>query len=203
VGGGQNVGWIDAGDWLEYEVLTTNAGTYDITFRTACLDNPGRINFLVDGGELFSVDVPVTGGWQNWVSFSAQAFLPQGYSRMRINAERGGFNLNWFECNLSVADVGSTPSKAFRLLQNYPNPFNPRTTIFFDLPRAMTANLHVFDLSGRLVAVLMDDETAQQGRNEVIWRGTDQAGRPLPSGTFFYRLEAGGLVETRRMTLLK
>ncbi len=61
----------DAGDWLEYEVLTTTAGTYDITFRTACLNNPGRINFLMDGGELFSIDVPVTGGWQNWVSVSA------------------------------------------------------------------------------------------------------------------------------------
>ncbi|MDX2474222.1 MAG: glycoside hydrolase family 3 N-terminal domain-containing protein [Candidatus Krumholzibacteria bacterium] len=203
VGGGQNVGWIEAGDWLEFEVLTTTAGTYDITFRTACLAAPGRINFLVDGGELFSINVPVTGGWQNWVSVSAQAFLPQGYSRMRIHAEQGGFNLNWFEANLTVSGVGNTPTRSLGLVQNYPNPFNPQTTISFDLPTQMTANLHVFDISGRLVAVLMDDETAQQGRNEVIWRGTDLDGRSLPSGTFFYRLEAGGLVETRRMTLLK
>jgi hypothetical protein len=203
VGGGRNVGWIDAGDWLQFEVQVASAGTYDITFRTACFENPGRINFLVDGGELFSIDIPVTGGWQNWTSNSAQAFLPQGYSRIRIHAEKGGFNFNWFEGSLSVSGVGSTPTKSFRLVQNYPNPFNPQTTISFDLPAQMTANLHVFDISGHLVAVLMDDETAQQGRNEVIWRGTDLQGRALPSGTYFYRLEAEGLVETRRMTLLK
>ena len=64
-------------------------------------------------------------------------------------------------------------------------------------------SLTVYDISGRLVAVLLDNEIAQQGRNEVVWRGRDQSGRQLSSGTYFYRLEAGGYGETNRMTLLK
>ena len=87
--------------------------------------------------------------------------------------------------------------------QNIPNPFNPQTTIAFDLPSEMLVSLRVYDVSGRLVDVLVDGEMAQQGRNEVVWRGRDQAGRLLPSGTYFYRLEAGGFSETKRMMLLK
>jgi len=203
VGGGENVGWIDAGDWMEYECQVERAGVYEIVFRTACLENSGRINFLVEGGELFSIDVPVTGWWQNWVSISGQAFLPQGYTRIRIHAERGGFNLNWFEGSLTTVAVDDDQINSPRLAQNYPNPFNPQTALSFDLPSEMTVSLHVYDGAGRLVAVLMDDEVAPQGRNEAIWRGKDMMGQVVPSGTYFYRLEAGGRVETKKMMLLK
>ena len=85
----------------------------------------------------------------------------------------------------------------------YPNPFNPQTTIVFELPREQAVSLRVFDVSGRLVDVLMSDEMAQQGRNEVTWRGRDRAGRELPSGTYFYRLDAGEFSDTKRMTMIK
>jgi len=98
--------------------------------------------------------------------------------------------------------IGITPEK--HLLNDcVPNPFNPRTTIAFDLPRELAVSLRIYDVSGRLVDVLMDDQIAQQGRNEVVWRGRDMTGRILPSGTYFYHLEAGDHVETKRMTLLK
>lgn len=49
----------------------------------------------------------------------------------------------------------------------------------------------------------LDDELASVGRNEVVWRGRDQTGRQLPSGTYFYRLEAGAYSESKRMALIK
>jgi len=105
---------------------------------------------------------------------------------------------------------GTQPSPVFDdapagivLFDGYPNPFNPRTMIAFDLPEEMAVNLHVYDVSGRLVDVLLDDRIARQGRNEVVWRGRDTSGRRLPSGTYFYRLEAGGYGETKSVTLLK
>jgi len=90
-----------------------------------------------------------------------------------------------------------------RLIQNHPNPFNPQTTISFDMPSELVVSLRVYDMSGRLVDVLVDGEIARQGRNEVVWRGRDQTGRQLPSGPYVYRLEAGSFSETKRMTLLK
>ena len=100
------------------------------------------------------------------------------------------------------ADDSDLPVKT-ALLDNRPNPFNPQTTISFDLLQEQAVNLRVYDVTGRLVVVLMDNEVAQQGRNEVVWRSRDQRGYELPSGTYFYRLEAGGYCETKPMTLLK
>ncbi len=99
-----------------------------------------------------------------------------------------------------------TPQPAFdrsHLHANWPNPFNPGTTIAFDLPRDMAVSLRVYDVAGRLVDVLLDEEVAPQGRNQVVWRGRERNGRLAPAGVYFYRLEAEGYVETKRMTLLK
>ncbi len=203
VGGGENVGWIDAGDWMEYACVVETAGVYDVVFRTAAQWSAGRIEFLVDGVEQFSIDVPVTGGWQNWTSITGQSALPQGPCRIRIRAELGGFNLNWFECILTEVGVEDGPSRPLGRVRNHPNPFNPSTTISFDLSRGMAVDLNVYDLAGRLVGVLLKSDARPAGRNEVVWRGRDDHGRALPSGTYFYRLEAGGQAVTRRMMLLK
>ena len=95
------------------------------------------------------------------------------------------------------------PAPGCRLLANVPNPFNPRTTLRFDLPDAMPVSLRVYDIGGRLVDVLLNDEMAAAGRNEIIWCGTDRTDRHLASGTYFYRLEARGQSQTKRMTLLR
>lgn len=90
-----------------------------------------------------------------------------------------------------------------RLHDAFPNPFNPRTTIAFDMPRRAEVRLAVYDVSGRLVDVLLDGDTVAQGRNEVVWRGHDSADRVVPAGVFFYRLETGFYSETKRMVLVK
>lgn len=100
-----------------------------------------------------------------------------------------------------VDDVAELPTSLF--LRNHPNPFNPSTTIAFDLPREISVSLRIYDLSGQLVTVLVENQVAQRGTNEFVWRGRDQAGRAAPAGVYFYRLEAGDYIETKRMTLLK
>jgi glycosidase len=80
---------------------------------------------------------------------------------------------------------------------NYPNPFNPRTRIVFDLPSGMPVRLAVFDILGRRVA-LLSDGVMTAGRHEVDF---DASG--LPSGTYLYRLEAGGQAVTRAMALIR
>ena len=95
------------------------------------------------------------------------------------------------------------PNRASRLLNNHPNPFNPQTTIAFDMPAQGVVSLSVFDVSGRLVDVLLDNTSASEGRNEVVWRGRDKGGRVVPAGVYFYRLTAGSYSETKRMVLVK
>ena len=86
---------------------------------------------------------------------------------------------------------------AFRLHGNYPNPFNPETTIRFDLKERARVRLQVFNVLGQTVATLVDEEMATGTYRAVF----DAKG--LPSGSYFYRLEAGPFSETRLMVLLK
>lgn len=91
---------------------------------------------------------------------------------------------------------------ALRLYPCQPNPFNPRTTIKYDLPEAGAVHLAVFDLAGRLVCTLVDENKAQ-GSFEAVWDGRDTSGREVSSGTYLARLEFDGRVETVRMGLVR
>ena len=86
---------------------------------------------------------------------------------------------------------------AFALSQNYPNPFNPTTTIGYDVPKRSLVTVVVYDILGRLVETLVDEEK-QPGHYEATFNASG-----LPSGVYFYRLQAGSFIESRKLVLLK
>lgn len=94
--------------------------------------------------------------------------------------------------------LGREEEKGAILLANFPNPFNPNTTIAYEVREAQRVRISVWDLSGQLVAVLVD-RGHDQGRFEVGFEGSD-----LPSGTYFVRLQSKyGPMQTHKMTLMK
>jgi hypothetical protein len=99
--------------------------------------------------------------------------------------------------NSVVNQDGHSGNTRLQLMQNYPNPFNPVTSISYQLPGISFVKLAVCDVLGQEVAALID-EVKQPGTYTVIW---DASG--VPSGTYFYRLQAGEFVETKKMILLK
>jgi hypothetical protein len=98
--------------------------------------------------------------------------------------------------NLEVATL--SPPEHFALKQNYPNPFNPDTKMAYDLPEHGRVVLGVYDILGKQVRMLVNDEK-QPGSYEVVWDGMDDAGRTLPSGLYFYKLSAGEQTQIRKM----
>jgi hypothetical protein len=88
------------------------------------------------------------------------------------------------------------------LIGAFPNPFNPATSIQFSLAEAGPARVAIYDLAGRLVAQLAESRF-EAGPQAVIWRGEDEAGRPVSSGVYFCRLEAPGFAASRKLVLLR
>lgn len=95
-GGGQNVGWIDAGDWMAYNVTIPTAGTYKVIYRVASPNANTTLRLEKDAGatQLGSVTIPATGGWQNWTNVSHNVTLPAGSYSIGIATATGGFNIN-------------------------------------------------------------------------------------------------------------
>ena len=204
-GGGYGVGWIVAGEWMEYTIDVPVAGEYPLDVRVASLSAGGTFHLEFDGVDRTGdVSVPVTTGWQTWATISTTALLPAGVQTLRFVPTLEGFNLNYLEFQGATTAVPSGPQPADCVLHPcYPNPFNPATTIRFDLAAATRVRLVVHDMAGRAVRSLVDGETIGAGRHELVWDGRDGAGRVLPAGVYFCRLDAAGRAVTRRMVLVK
>ena len=92
--------------------------------------------------------------------------------------------------------VAQIPSK-FNLYQNYPNPFNPETVIKFDIPKNQHVKIVIYDLTGREVNKLLDEEV-KAGSYNVRWNGSNYA-----SGVYFYMIETESYTLTKKMLLIK
>ena len=87
------------------------------------------------------------------------------------------------------ANGSESMPKAYALLQNYPNPFNPATTIGFEIPFSSHVVLKIYDVTGREVRTLVDEERSS-GSHTIVWDGKDETGRNVASGTYIYRMTA-------------
>ena len=97
--------------------------------------------------------------------------------------------------------VGIQPEE-YALYNNYPNPFNPSTVIKYALPEASGVSLLIYNINGQEV-MRWDESDVSPGYYEKMWNGTTQAGVPVSSGMYIYRIIAGDFVQTRKMLLLK
>jgi hypothetical protein len=136
---------------------------------------------------------------------------PTLYDGIIVPSQRGGYFSYWnvgqpdsiYALRLSrLADdlevfENSPVLQHFTLHQNYPNPFNPTTEIHFELVHESSVSLRVFDITGREVATLIDGNVSAGEHKQTF------DARALASGIYFYRLDASGLSETKKMVVLK
>ena len=98
-------------------------------------------------------------------------------------------------------DHGSAPM-AIELQANYPNPFNPRTTIVYKLKEASPVTIGIYNLRGQLVKTLVN-EAKSSGKHTIDWQGDDETNRPVPSGIYYYKMNAGKYSSSKKMILMK
>ncbi|UCF04092.1 MAG: T9SS type A sorting domain-containing protein [bacterium] len=127
-----------------------------------------------------------------------------GYAICTWQDSRTGTNWDIYAQHQSYVATGVMPEvpEAFFLAQNFPNPFNPQTVIRFGLAEPGHVSLRVYDIAGRLVRVLVDEDR-EAGAHDEIWNGFGSNGRAVASGIYFYKLEAGTFIRTKKMVLMK
>ncbi len=101
------------------------------------------------------------------------------------------------EVVIGISQTGTQIPNIYKLEQNYPNPFNPVTKIRFSIPKFSDVKLFVYDVTGRLVSELVNNELAA-GEYE-----TDLNASNITSGVYFYTLRAGSFTETKKLVVIK
>ncbi len=127
--GGQNIGYIDTGDWMAYANINfPSSGNYQIEYRVASAVGGGTLSTDINAGTtvLGQVDIPNTGGWQNWTTVSHTVSINAGIYPLGIYATSGGWNINWIKItkqdNARSFDPILTQKEKITQLMIYPNP---------------------------------------------------------------------------------
>lgn len=161
-GGGQNVGYIDAGDWLAYSpIVFPTTGQYKIEYRVASLSGGGKLSADLNAGAIVlgQLDIPSTGGWQNWTTISHTVNVTAGTYTPGIYAVAGGWNLNWIRITPLSAAKAATTDMVNTLINNsisdkpftiYPNPVREQLNIVSGESIA-GGLIRIYDLSGKQV----------------------------------------------------
>ncbi len=182
------------------EIVVPEAGTYLLTLRyNLAYGGPKEQTLVVNGDTLGAIRF---GGAANtWLQRGVNVALQGGANAVALHASWGWMYLDYASVGPEAINVATDASgempETVTLAQNYPNPFNPSTVITYTLPEAAHVRLDVFDVTGRRVAVLVD-EVRPMGTHTVRFDA-----RHLVSGVYGYRLQAGTVTRTGRMVLLR
>lgn len=191
---------LNAGGSVSGDYEADRSGQYMARIYYAA-DGEQSANVTVNGEEAGSVALSDTGDvFTDYFQFN------DGSNTFQISSSAGGVNIDKIEFILNVATVAiDEPQvvKGFELKDNYPNPFNPTTTISFRLPKREHVRLTIYNIMGQKVKTLVNSELTAGNMHRVEWNGTNMSGQKVSSGIYFYKLKAGNIVRTRKMTLLK
>ena len=156
-GGGENIGFLDPGDYLDYEIFVSNAGSYNVAYRTAAQFGTGQIELqLIDQlGNLTVIDSPTfssTGAWQTWATTNETIALPQGRFTLRILITQSPFNMNWIEFSIPTSvPMLDGNYNSFGDVNVFPNPSSSRFNVQAKLIKAQDVHLQVFNAKSGLV----------------------------------------------------
>jgi len=197
-GAGQCLTSINNRYCADYYANVSQSGKYILEYRISSPADTGQIQLITNGNVVSTLSLPATGSWDTWQSVSTTVELSEGPQFIRMYALHGGFRLNWMQFSMStgVEEQAFAPQR-FQLFANYPNPFNPSTIIKYQVPQTSLVTLRVFDILGREIAFLVNEEKPA-GTYNIQWNASN-----MSSGVYFYRLNAGNFIDTKRMILLK
>ncbi len=192
-GGGQNMGYANPGDYMDYLVNITKAGYYNINYRVASTNSSSQIIIRKSSGDSFvpidTVAIPNTGGWQTWRTVTSKVYLEEGRFTLRIFVRSGEFNINWFEG--VAAPVTGIDDMNTSSLQVFPNPADAQVTVVTGSEKYENGRILIFNSQGSIVKNVQTN-----GETTIRINVSD-----LTSGLYFLKLESGIKSATTRIVI--
>ena len=183
--GGLNVGYIDVGDWMVWDVDLPTSGRYRVEYRVASPNGDGMLQLEKAGGSPTygaPVAIPNTGGWQTWTTVSQVVDLSAGQQQIALSVPAGGWNINWLQINSASGEqltareaTGPSARRTLKDVVVYPNPTVDELTVTGLDDDAVVS---LYDVSGHLV---------QRHRASNAIQRLDV--RPLRPGVYFLRVQ--------------
>ena len=200
---------------VDFIFYNFNLGYYDEARVTKVTDNQIWINVNLISDEYGTI---VTNGPYQWTNLALLNFGSNGIVTSNVvfwdinnsywrvynsdNATIWGIgNFDNLTTSIEIENV-ENPVNSYTLNQNYPNPFNPSTKISWQSPEGSWQTLKIYDMLGNEVATLVD-EYKPAGKHEIEFSFMSGSRSDISSGIYFYRLQAGSFIGTKKMVLMK
>jgi len=184
-GGGQNVGYTNTGDYLEYKVRVMKTSKYYVEVRVASAGTAGRIEVqqlnsygAVTGSVV--INIPVTGGWQTWKTVGAAIDLTEGICTLKVKILQPEFNMNWYRFSETSQGLNENESPVFGI---FPNPAKDQVSIHIPGSSGKKKEIRLLSTNG-IVATSVEVADDEVMKNINI--------SDLPKGMYIVELEMDG-----------
>ena len=181
-GGGQNIAYLNPGDYLDYFIDVEKSGTYAVEYRTSAESQVGRVQLQLvhaDGSvsELHTANFIPTGGWQNWRSTTENLVLNEGKQKIRMLIMKSDFNINWFDFSF----LTNTEAEVFTPSINiYPNPSREQLFVNGSWKEGQLIDLTLMDIYGNKLY-------SKQINNSAIFHSSIPISN-FPEGVYYLKI---------------
>ena len=150
--GGQNVGYINTGDWMEYLITIPTAGSYTVSYRVASVPGQGIVEFQVDGNTLATTNIEATTDWQDWTTITDTVTLSAGTQKIRLYAANSDWNINWFKLENKNTNAKNTIKSNIQIsdIKLFPVPATDNLNISIS-DFENYSKVDIIDLNGRVI----------------------------------------------------
>ncbi len=211
-GGGKNVGWLETGKWLDYNVSVSTAGNYTVYYRVATPYEGQQLQIKNGEGIVLSTTtLPQTGGFQSWTTASTTLTLPAGNQTLRIYSANGIWNINWFQfvsagtasdANIFLSSLPRSSVNEQHIMPAgkesfsiYPNPAQNNCTLLLSNKHLGKISIQISDRSGKIVRAFELEKTQSVSKDNLFING-------LPPGTYFIKVQIGNWSESKKLIKL-
>jgi hypothetical protein len=198
-GGGLNVGYTETGDWMAYNNINfPTTGSYLIEYRVASAATGAKISSDLNGGTIVlgNVDIPNTGGWQNWQTVSQTVTITASTYNFGIFIQNTGVNINWIKITKSGTAKGASTTALKTEVTSTSKTSIPEDTVFTVYPNPVESTLlFSIDITGTY-ANIIDSQGALVSQQKISTNSLDVS--QLKAGIYFVVLDKEGTKIVKR-----